>query len=402
MSMQPNDLLFFDELSPAEQERARAKLQDDPAWAEALAAWQDVRAVVRSRLEADLPDRKLLVLYALDAEGQSHHLTAAEEEALEAARPQLEQALADHPALRHVVERIQDERAAFDAAWAEHAEGSTAEEVSTASRVRRDRAPQASAAHEAGTRWAFRLGLGTALVVLAVIALFMLPRGPEPVTVAVAEDETLRTVAFADGSTARLAAGTQLTYTPAGEDATFNRTVALQDGRAFFDVATKPTTFVVETPAARTTVLGTRFGVETSTEETSVVLASGQVSVAARGDTTQRVTLAPGQTSRVRLAEAPTAPAAVNLNESLGWAGLFIFRSTPVSEAAQQLAQHYEVAITVDDALRDEAVTGTFEREQGISAILEVLSKTLNASVQTRADGTYRLLPAGQLQGNAQ
>lgn len=391
MNTRYDRILFFDELPPDEQEAVRAQLSDDPELAETAAAWQAVRAAARDRLDADLPDRELLVLYALAEEGQDHHLSGAEQEALAAARPAIKQALAAHPALRDVVERVQTERAAFEAAWADHA---AARSAATAPAQRSDRVPRTPDAHRTTGRWAFRLGVGTALIVLAVTVLFMLPRGGEEVTVTVAEGAPLRTVTFADGSTARLTEGTRLTYTPAEEKSPFNRAVALETGRAFFDVVTKPATFVVETPTARTAVLGTRFGVQASAEETSVVLATGRLAVATRSDTTRQVVLEPGQASRVRQSEAPTPPTAVDLNEALGWAGYFIFRNTPLAEAAQQLARHYEVTIAVDEALRDEAVTGTFERDQEIETILNVLGRTLNATVRAESAGAYRLVPA--------
>jgi len=88
--------------------------------------------------------------------------------------------------------------------------------------------------------------------------------------------------------------------------------------------------FVVTTPAARTEVLGTKFGVAAGTDTTEVVLVDGRVRVGPGGNNeAEPVVLAPGERSTVRSGDAPTPPAPVDLTATLDWTGLFVFRAVP-------------------------------------------------------------------------
>jgi ferric-dicitrate binding protein FerR (iron transport regulator) len=59
---------------------------------------------------------------------------------------------------------------------------------------------------------------------------------------------------------------------------------------------------------------------------------------------------------------------------------------------ADRLTQHYQTPVAVDPALRDQAVTGTFEHAQPLPDVLNALAATLNARVVSADDG-YRLQP---------
>lgn len=392
MENRRDEIIFFDRLSPDERKRLRAAMEEDADLAEAFAQWQQVRAAVRDRLEAHIPDRHVLVCYALDAEGRGDLLTAAEKRELEAARSDIEWAMQAHPALADVVEQIQEDRAEFETIWEARA-GREGGKQPVPERQRADRAPRARHQRQ---WWGWRVGVGGALVIIAVALLFLLPRETRRVTVE-AESGTMRVIELADGSSIRLDGGARLSYARAEDPDAFNRRVTLETGRAFFDVESMAEPFVVETPTAHTRVLGTRFSVQAGTEETNVVLATGEVAVAARQKPGQSVLLKPGQASRVQRGAAPTEPVEVDLNETLAWTGLFIFREVSVGAIAERLSQQYGVAVTVAPALRDEAVTGTFERDRPVQEILNVIATTLDAQVHTEGTDTYRLVPSGDM-----
>jgi ferric-dicitrate binding protein FerR (iron transport regulator) len=59
-----------------------------------------------------------------------------------------------------------------------------------------------------------------------------------------------------------------------------------------------------------------------------------------------------------------------------------------------RLGTFYEVPIVVDDALRGEPVTGTFDQQQPPEQILNALASTLGASVQGSKEEGYRLIVA--------
>jgi ferric-dicitrate binding protein FerR (iron transport regulator) len=387
------DALLFDS-APDRREELEKRLDEDPALADAWAHWRRARREIRERLQAHLSDRRLLVLYVLRQDGHEHALTPEERAALDAAHEDLERALDEHPALRDVVERIREERADFEAAWDAYAPTVAVPSEEAAVREERDaertdRAPRSPAA--AATRWTRRLALAALVAVVAVASVWFWPGGPATTTVTVAEGTT-RTVTIGDRATARVVGAATLSH-PAERPEDGPWRVALQSGRVFFDVqsAADGRSFVVETPTATATVLGTQFGVLADHDTTEVVLASGTVRVG-RPDGADAVELNPGEKSWVTTQGAPAGPTPADLTTALDWTGLFIFRSTPLSAIADRMSRHYEANVTVTDALADEPVTGTFEREQPVREVLDALAATLGAEVE-QADGQYRLVP---------
>lgn len=395
-------LLFDPDPAPERRKELEKRLHDDPQLAAAWARWCQVRTHLRERLQERLSDRRLLVLYVLAEGGHTEALTEEEQRALDAARDDIERALDEVPALEHVVERIREERADFEAAWAAHAEplGAPAEKTSTARESadsepatrRTDRAPRSPQSRDPSTRtrWTRRLALAVLVAGVAVMALLFWPDGPSMTTVTVA-DGSSRTVTLADGSTVRLVGAARLSH-PASWPDDGPRRVSLQEGRAFFDVPRRPDgpSFVVETPTATATVLGTQFGVRAAMDTTEIVLASGSVEVGGAGD--EHVVLEPGQKSWVAQSEAPAPPTSTDLTEALDWTGLFVFRAVPLSSIADRLSRHYDVQVAVADALADEPITGTFERQQPAREVLDALAATLGAEVQRDGD-RYRLVP---------
>ncbi len=386
----PNDaLLFFDDLSPAQQQALRAALAEDPVLADAFAQWRQVRAAVRERLHADVPDRRLLVLYALEAAGRADVLSPDEQQALGAARPALEQAAQRHPALADVVAHVEACCADFEAAWDAH--------FDTETRPARKAAPDRRAARPARRpvlRWGWRAVATVALAAFVAVLVLIVQRDRSLTTVHVAEGQT-RLVELADGSTVRLLGGAALTYADPARAGVFNRRVRLS-GRAFFDVAPDRQGFTVETPTALATVLGTSFGIQAHADAMEVVLATGRLSVASKAAQERFVVLEPGQMSRVSRDALPTTPAPVDLAEALAWTGLFLFRATPLEDAAARLSARYGVAVSVAQPLRAERVTGTFEHAQPLDEILQTLATTLEAAVAGSAAEGYRLTPAGR------
>lgn len=388
-------LLFDDDLSSAQRAELREQMEADPELAEGWARWQQVRARLRERLQRHLPDRRLLVLYALDDDGHGDLLTPEEAEALEAARDEIADAVEAIPALRRVVKRIQDERADFETVWAQHQEEIRAGADRRSQAGRTERAPRRSTAARDATsrpRWAWRLTVAVLLLGAAVLAVVYGPQEANRTTVTAGADEQ-RVVEFGDGSTVRLVGAAALSYTP-GMGTTEERRVTLTRGRAYFDVvSSEDASFVVTTPAARTEALGTQFSVTTGTDTTEVLLVDGRVRVGPDDEEEgEPVTLAPGERSTVRNGHAPTSPRPVDLTAALEWTGLFVFRAVPTATIADRLRDHYEVPIEVAPALADEPVTGTFERQQSVEQVLGTIARTLGAEVRTD-DGTYHLDP---------
>ena len=393
-------LLFDDDPSPEERTALRDRFEEEPDLATAWVHWRRARSHLRERLEERLSDRRLLVLYVLETDGEAAALTDSEQAALDAAREDLVRAIDESPALQQIVERIREERADFRSVWANHdfdsAENDAGADTtsSSSSSARPERASRAPRSRDTSTtaRWSRRFALVSMLIGMAVGAFLLWPQeGSTTVTVA---DGTTRVVDLGGGTTARLVGGATLTYDAPSSDPP--QRVTLQDGRAFFDVSPRGdgASFIVETPTATATVLGTQFGVTTTADTTEVVLASGSVRVGgASDDGASSVVLEPGQTSWVAKNNPPASPAPTDLTTALDWTGLFVFRSVPMEVIADRLGRHYGVEIAVAESLADEPVTGTFERSQPVREVLDALSTTLGGEVQQR-DTTYRLVPA--------
>jgi transmembrane sensor len=348
-----------------------------PALREALAHW----AAARHRLAADLagamPRRPLLALYALSDDPLA--LTAEEEALLEAARPALDAALERHPGLAAVVARHRADRDAFLAMWDEE----MARSAPAPRRAAPDRAARPAIRRATPSRVAWRSAVGVTFVLFIALAVFLLQRDAGFETVQTAVGET-RALTLPDGSTVRLAEATRLEYR--------GRAVRLT-GEAAFEVVPGPEPFVVETPTAITTVLGTTFGVRADGRQTEVVLASGAVALASRTAPADTVRLAPGQRSRVVAGAAPERPARAEVSESLAWTGTWYFQATPLAEIAGRLRAHYGVGIEVPAELSAERVTGAFEQGVPVEQTLRTLGTALGVGVEGDARSGFRFAP---------
>lgn len=367
-------------LDPAERDALARALGQDDAEAEAvLAHWEAARRHLGVRLREDLPDPHLLVLYALADDPVA--LGTEEEARLEAARPQLEAAIAQHPALRDVVARVRADRDGFEDAWAEPAEPATA-------RVPGRRPAADRPAARSPRRWAWRTAVGAALVVFAGLLVFIVQRDAGYETVRTAAGET-RTLDLADGTTVHLAEKSTLEI---GSFEEGERRVRLA-GEAVFAVVPGEM-FVVETPTALTTVLGTTFSVRADPRETEVVLASGVVALAPRAGPAEAVRLEPGQRARVLAGQPPSAPTSADVTEALEWTGLWYLQAEPLDEIADRLSAHYGVRIEVPAVLARERITGTFEQAAPAEQTLQTLATALGVRVEGDAASGFRFTPS--------
>jgi ferric-dicitrate binding protein FerR (iron transport regulator) len=406
-------LLFYEDLSPGQREEVRKRLEDHADAAEAFAQWRAIEQRVAEELRNDLPDRHLLVLFALEDQGDRTLLSTQEQMALDEARGDIERALKHHPSIETVISDIQDARADFDDVWeqgwdadmqqpAASTDASVDGPLDTDPRIdldvspsqlneRRDRQPRPSA--QAQSRTWRRVAATAVAVAAAVMVIFLWPREAERTVVEVAQGD-IQVVDLADGTSVRLVGNSRLSFAESSQG-TFDRQVTLDYGRALFDVERKvrPQPFIVQTPTARSTVLGTRFGVETEPERTDVTLATGSLKVQRADASDEGVMLEPGQASSVRRDKAPTAPKEVDVTKTLEWTGLYLFSQTPVDRIAERLSEQHDVEITIAPSLQGEPVTGTFERTAPPKQILEVVATTLGAVVRGDADSGFQLVP---------
>lgn len=387
--MDSDALAFYDALPPDEQAALDRALDEQPALAEAFARWQSLRADVRADLAQALPDRALLVLYALS---DNDLLSGDEAARLDAARPDLDAALAQHPGLVAAVTRIQSDRDAFEAAWADaaapDAQPSPPRAVNGATRAstRPERAASRPAERRSRPgRWVWRVAALAAVVAFASVLTTLWNRDAGWDTMVA---DGARTVTFADGSTADLADGARLAVP--GEGLADARQARLLAGRALFRIERDPSNpFQVMTPNAEVAVLGTTFTVQASDVETEVVLVSGVVTLAPRATPAAAVTLAPGQRSTVLALDAPSTPQRADLG-ALDWSGTVFARDLTVGQLAQRLAATFGTPVAVDATLADERISDSEYGADGLRDALDKVRRTTGAQVKMEGQG-FRL-----------
>ena len=384
------DPTLFEALDPAERDALQRALGEDADAAEALALWRALRARLGTDLRHDLPDADLLVLYAL-SEADPSALAPEEEARLIAAQPDLERAIAAHPALDDVIRRVRADHEAFEAAWDEVApvdvEPATAPAVRPQQRAA-DRDAVRSGERRTTYRWAWRSAVGVAVVAFAALLIFILQRDAGYETF-VADAEETRTVALDDGSTVVLAASSRLMVETEDDG---ERRVRLA-GEALFEVVPNGDPFIVETPTALVTVLGTTFGVDANEVETEVVLANGAVEVATRIDPDQSVRLEPGQRSRVVGGQSPEPPTRADVVATLAWTGTWYFHNAPADEVAARFSEHYDVPIVLNPTLADVRVGGAYSADRPVEESLQALAVSLGARLEGDTDTGYRIVP---------
>ncbi|MDT0631001.1 FecR family protein [Rubrivirga litoralis] len=389
MSTPLDRLALYDSLPPEERAAVAAALADRPALAEAFARWRSLRAEVRADLSRDLPDRALLVLYAL---ADDDLLSDAERAHLDASRADLDAALAEHPGLAAAVRRIRADRAAFERAWAEAAAPPAAPPPSAPPRPTRtaappralDRPPAPDRRGGAG-RWVWRTAALVAVAAFVALLTSVALRDAGWETVTASEAQTL---AFADGSTVELAPGARIMVPEGGADDA--RAARLLGGQALFRVvrdASDP--FEVTTPNAEVTVLGTTFSVRATDVRTEVVLASGAVALAPRAKPEAAVRLAPGERAEVLALDAPSAPERADLGAALAWVGEGV-RYSPAGHVAEQIGWRHGVPVTIDAALAAEPVNGGLSGDDlrgAVGHLAQALRAAVDADVHVEARG---------------
>ena len=397
MSTPIDRLALYSALDPDEQAAVEAALADHPALAEAFSRWRSLRAEVRAELSASLPNRALLVLYAL---ADDDLLSDAERATLDASQADLDAALARHPGLEAAVRRVRADRDAFERAWAEAAASEpgpppvTAPPLAAApprqapaGRPARaaDRSPARALKGGAG-RWVWRTAALAAVVAFAALATSLLVRDAGWETVTATEAQTLT---FADGSTVELAPGARVMVPEGGAED--GRAARLLAGRALFRVVRdEAAPFEVTTPNAEVTVLGTTFAVEATDVRTEVVLASGAVALAPRATPAAAVRLAPGERSEVLALDAPSAPQRTDLGAALAWVGADA-RYRTVAQMAERIGWTFGTTVTVDPALAGEEVPNALLSGDDLRGAVDHLADALGARVEADGDG-YRIV----------
>ncbi len=394
-------IALYRDLTPERAMELQDILASDPAAVALFREWLAVRTLLARGIGQTDADLGEFVLFAMHECGRADALTDSERARVEEAAPAFRRMIADSPGMAAVAGDLRRDMEDFEAHWAAwFAEESAGEAASLPRRsssrsVRGDRRsvrPSRSVSAPSFRRRALQAGVGlVAAALLATLAIFLWPPSSDAVTIQTAAAE-MRLVELPDGSIVRLLSDSRVTYSPAGMDKGGERRVEFK-GRAFFDIAARADHFLLFTPDAEVAVLGTSFGAHTGADGTEVVLVEGKLRMSARhgaDDADHAVVLVPGQMSRMA-AGVPSDPVYVQVHEMLAWTGLFVFHATPVRDILPALSMHYGVAISADEALLDERVTGRFAREESLTETLDIVALAIGASVEADREG-YRIV----------
>ncbi|HEY4108605.1 FecR family protein [Puia sp.] len=183
-----------------------------------------------------------------------------------------------------------------------------------------------------------------------------------------------RCITLPDGSKILLHKSARLDYQSGFTTKT--REVTLH-GEAYFDIHKDPRPFIVHTGAVRTIVLGTAFNINANNERDIVItVTKGKV----------KVENAKGEFSILRRDEQLLADSThlkktqVNLGVALAWKKTWLlFNDVTMREAMDTLARRYHLNVSfANPAAENCPVTATFNGEEPLGAIVNVLSKINN------------------------
>lgn len=178
-----------------------------------------------------------------------------------------------------------------------------------------------------------------------------------------------------DGTIVTLNSESSLTYM---DDFSEGRTVNLE-GEAFFDVrkdTIRP--FTVHSGRLSTTALGTSFNINSyDADHTEVVLVTGRIKVA-DSQTSEILILDPGEMVSVVGTEDRFEKSEADILSHTYWKnGILHFNQTDIPAVISTLERWYGVRITTDGKIPKDKCTGTFERNEYLSNVLDILSHSV-------------------------
>ena len=227
-----------------------------------------------------------------------------------------------------------------------------------------------------------KIAASVALIATVGIAFFLFQN--DKTTYLIAEQVQAQTLQ--DGSIVTLNAESELSY-PAEFLDKGTREVNLK-GEAFFEVERNPEKpFIIHTPSVQIEVLGTSFSVRSRNEEktTTVIVASGSVKVS--GNSNALVL----KVNEKAIFDKESGKLFKVVNDDpnyLSWkTKQFTFDDRPLHEVAKSLSTAYQTSIRLmAESINDCPVTVSFDG-QSLDAILEILSTTLDLTVEKTSEG---------------
>ena len=117
----PIDIFLNESTSAAERDALIRAMANDDQLREAVEAWARADDAMRRRWEDVLPERRLLVLWALERAGRAGELTPDEQQTLKERRSEIEAAREQFAAVDNIAVDVEACCSVFDRLWAERA-----------------------------------------------------------------------------------------------------------------------------------------------------------------------------------------------------------------------------------------------------------------------------------------
>ena len=169
------------------------------------------------------------------------------------------------------------------------------------------------------------------------------------------------------------------------------------EGEALFNItrreASESRTFIVHTPDGRISVLGTRFSVNTTRNQSQVVLTEGSVKISVQGEAKKpglEYVMNPGEKALFSLSSENIQVEQVNTEVYTSWAGNnLVLDNTPLSDLITRIEFTYDVEVVVEDQrLLHKKLTGRFNNSD-LSFLLSGLSKMLEVDIYQQEQTVY-------------
>lgn len=160
------------------------------------------------------------------------------------------------------------------------------------------------------------------------------------------------------------------------------RRVELQDGEAYFDVASEPArAFTVDAGLAEVIVLGTRFAIDRRDERVTLTVIEGSVRVRGAGGS---AVLTAGRSAevdadgRIDLADLSQR----DLDRATAWRrGRIYFEDVPLSQVAEEFNRYNRAKLFVHEDVADIHIGGNF-RTDNVEGFVALLSDGLGLTVE--------------------
>lgn len=222
-------------------------------------------------------------------------------------------------------------------------------------------------------------GVAATILLCVAFSFYFYNTGSKDDWTRLASGDSIETFLLPDSTAVTLSPQSTITY----QSSDFrNKRHINMTGKAFFAVtkdAKHP--FEVYGQLSRVRVLGTRFQVSESSQESNVYVVSGKVLFAAK-EQQEGVILTEGMEATLTYGKKkPEVVASGSINQTAWATRTFFFDNTPIAEALSELSAFYHVQLTTDDT--GKSLNGEFTTNS-LDEIIDLIENVLQIKIQKR------------------